>query len=370
MKVRLEDVAVEYKSTKIPDKSTPIVGLEHLESGKIKLSKWSENVETTFTKEFKKNHVLFGRRRAYLKKACLAEFNGVCSGDIIVIEAKENVILKELLPFIIQNDKLFDYAMINSAGSLSPRVKWVNLSKFEFNLPDVNEQKVICDLLWKMELLERSYENTIYWYRELIKSKFKNYIDQYEETEKLKNIIDQNIETLKKKGNENELIKYIEISSIDNETNSIIYPEEQKIKDCPSSAKYLLKENDVLVSLVRPNLRKNTIVDSDDQNIVGTSGFCVLRPISDLYKFYIKCIVESDDFVDEMVKKATGSMYPTIKNTDISNYRIKKLSEDDLMKLNEFIEQANNSISDYKNSLKLLKEAKNEYINEIFMCDK
>ena len=367
MRVKLEDVAIEYKSTRTPDKTTPIVGLEHLESGKIKLNKWAENVETTFTKEFKKGQVLFGRRRAYLKKACFAEFDGVCSGDIIVIEAKEDKILKELLPFIIQNDKLFDYAMINSAGSVSPRVKWVNLCKFEFELPDLGEQKEICDLLWKMELLERSYENIIFWNKELIKSKFRSFVGKYNETEKLEKIIEKNIETIKKKGNENNLIRYIEISSIDNDTNSIIYPEEKKINECPSSAKYYLKQNDVLVSLVRPNLRKNTIVEIDESNLVGTSGFCVLRPIDKMYSQYIKCIVESDEFVDEMVKKATGSMYPTIKNTDITNFTIKRIPQDDLVKLNDYLEQENNKINEYENSLRLLKESKIEFINEIFM---
>ena len=37
-----------------------------------------------------------------LKKAAVAPFDGICSGDITVIEAKPNYLLPELLPFIIK----------------------------------------------------------------------------------------------------------------------------------------------------------------------------------------------------------------------------------------------------------------------------
>ena len=129
-RVKLGDVAREYKATVKDNSGFPIVGLEHLSPGEITLDRWDTDVETTFTKSFKKGHMLFGRRRAYLKKAAVAPFDGVCSGDIIVIEAIPEKINPDLLPFIIQNDLLFDYAVGNSSGSLSPRVKWESLKGY------------------------------------------------------------------------------------------------------------------------------------------------------------------------------------------------------------------------------------------------
>ena len=82
-RVKLGDVAREYKATVKDASGLPIVGLEHLTPGEITLDRWDEGTENTFTKEFKKGQMLFGRRRAYLKKAALAPFDGVCSGDII-----------------------------------------------------------------------------------------------------------------------------------------------------------------------------------------------------------------------------------------------------------------------------------------------
>jgi type I restriction enzyme S subunit len=84
--VTFGDVVFEPKeSTKDPigDNIEHVVGLEHITSEDIHLRN-SASIEesTTFTKKFALDDVLFGRRRAYLKKAAQAKFNGICSGDI------------------------------------------------------------------------------------------------------------------------------------------------------------------------------------------------------------------------------------------------------------------------------------------------
>lgn len=172
-KVLLGDVAVEHKETcKGSKDGYPIVGLEHLIPEEITLTAWDEGSENTFTKMFRKGNVLFGRRRAYLKKAAVAPFDGICSGDITVIEAKPDRILPELLPFIIQNDALFDFAVGKSAGSLSPRVKWEHLKNYEFELPDMDKQRELASLLWAMDDTKKSYQKLIAATDELVKSQF------------------------------------------------------------------------------------------------------------------------------------------------------------------------------------------------------
>ena len=173
-KVRLGDVAKEHKETCKGDKSDyPIVGLEHLEPECITLSQWSESTDNTFSKVFRKGHVLFGRRRAYLKKAAVAPFDGICSGDITVIEAIPGRIIPELLPFVIQNDALLDFAVGRSAGSLSPRVKWEHLKNYEFELPaSEEEQRKLADVLWSIEQTRKSYNSLLRATDELVKSQF------------------------------------------------------------------------------------------------------------------------------------------------------------------------------------------------------
>ena len=172
-KVLLGDVAVEHKETcKGCKDGYPIVGLEHLIPEEITLTAWDEGSENTFTKMFRKGNVLFGRRRAYLKKAAVAPFDGICSGDITVIEANPDLILPELLPFIIQNDALFEFAVGKSAGSLSPRVKWKHLKNYEFELPNMDKQRELATLLWAMDETKKSYQKLIAATDELVKSQF------------------------------------------------------------------------------------------------------------------------------------------------------------------------------------------------------
>ena len=172
-KVKLGDVAIEHKETcKGSKDGYPIVGLEHLVSEEVTLTAWDEGSDNTFTKMFRKGNVLFGRRRAYLKKAAVAPFDGICSGDITVIEAIPDRILPELLPFIIQNDELFDFAVGKSAGSLSPRVKWEHLKNYEFELPDMDKQRELAELLWAMDATKKSYQKLLAATDELVKSQF------------------------------------------------------------------------------------------------------------------------------------------------------------------------------------------------------
>jgi type I restriction enzyme, S subunit len=152
--VKFGDVVAEPKETCKDIESEGIehvVGLEHIDTGDLHLRKSATTEEsTTFSKKFRKGDVLFGRRRAYLKKAAQADFDGICSGDITVFRAK-NSLLPELLPFIVNNDKFFDFAVKHSAGGLSPRVKFKDLANYEFLLPPKAEQARLAELLWAMD---------------------------------------------------------------------------------------------------------------------------------------------------------------------------------------------------------------------------
>ena len=171
--MKLEEFARESRATHKGDKSgVPIVGLEHLIPQEIKFSGYDVDTENTFTKTFKKGQILFGRRRAYLKKAAIADFDGICSGDITVIEAIPGKVDPLLLPFIIQNDKFFDYAVSRSAGGLSPRVKWEHLKDYEFDLPPIEEQRILADKLWAAYRLKESYKKLLTATQEMVKSLF------------------------------------------------------------------------------------------------------------------------------------------------------------------------------------------------------
>lgn len=138
------------------------VGLEHIEPENLHIKSCGDVAEgTSFTKVFRKGQTLFGKRRAYQRKVAHAEFDGICSGDILVFEAKDpKVLLPELLPFICQTERFFQYAVGTSAGSLSPRTSWTALAKYEFPLPPLEEQRRIAEILWAADDTTKCYRNT------------------------------------------------------------------------------------------------------------------------------------------------------------------------------------------------------------------
>jgi len=125
------------------------VGLEHITPEDLHIRSWGLVAEgTTFTNYFQPGQVLFGKRRAYQRKVAVADFVGVCSGDIYVLEPIDPVVLlPELLPFICQTEGFYEHAVGTSAGSLSPRTNWKQLSKYEFPLPPLDEQSRIIKVL-------------------------------------------------------------------------------------------------------------------------------------------------------------------------------------------------------------------------------
>ncbi|MFG1690565.1 restriction endonuclease subunit S [Gemmatimonadota bacterium] len=130
------------------------VGLEHLEPSDLKVRSWGDIADgTTFTNVFRSGQVLFGKRRAYQRKVAVPDFGGVCSGDIYVLEPRDDRLLPELLPFICQSEPFYDYVISMSQGGLSPRVNWKALAKYEVALPPPEEQRRIAGVLLSIEVL-------------------------------------------------------------------------------------------------------------------------------------------------------------------------------------------------------------------------
>ena len=126
------------------------VGLEHLEPRDLRIRSWGNVADgVTFTNRFRPGQLLFGKRRAYQRKVAVAEFDGICSSDIYVFEPADDRLLPDLLPFICQTDGFFEHALKTSAGSLSPRTNWTSLAHYEFDLPPLEKQRLVSQVIKK-----------------------------------------------------------------------------------------------------------------------------------------------------------------------------------------------------------------------------
>lgn len=115
-----------------------------------------------------------------------------------------------------------------------------------------------------------------------------------------------------------DIIHYIDIASIDNTAHKMTSTTEVVFREAPSRAQQIVENGDVLVSMVRPNLRNIACVCSTDANLVASSGFCVLRSISSNSEF-IKQLVLSDFFTDYLLTRVSGANYPAVREEDIKD---------------------------------------------------
>jgi type I restriction enzyme M protein len=160
-RVTFGDVVRNVNETERDPQSAGIdrfIGLEHMEPGSLHIREWGNVADgTTFNRRCRPGQVLFGKRRAYQRKVAVAEFDAVVSGDIYVLAPKDERLLPELLPFICLSERFFQHAVGTSAGSLSPRTNWSSLANFAFDLPPLDQQRRIKELVERLDVTLEGY---------------------------------------------------------------------------------------------------------------------------------------------------------------------------------------------------------------------
>lgn len=158
--VKFGDVVRHIRDT-VPDRTKwtfdRYISGEHIDNAEIRITRSSlvegneEVIGSAFHTRFKPSHVLYVTRRAYLRKGGMVDFEGVCSNVTFVLEAQKEHLLQSLLPFIIQTEDFVRHATNNSHGSTNPFLNWKDIAKYEFPLPQIEEQKNLSELLWSIE---------------------------------------------------------------------------------------------------------------------------------------------------------------------------------------------------------------------------
>ena len=324
-KVTLGEVAVECRESCRGDKSgLPAVGLEHLTPEQIRLSSWAVNTENTFTKLFRRDDMLFGRRRAYLKKAAQAPFDGICSGDITVIRARSGKLLPELLPFIIQNDDLFDFAVGRSDGSLSPRVKWENLKNYTFELPTLTEQKKLAEVLWAISDTIQAYQDLLTKTEELVQARFVEMFGDLKTNPKGWPVvsfpefaeIDSRMTTDYEKYAD---YPHVGIDSIEKGTGALKGYRTVR-EDGVISGKYIFTPQHIIYSKIRPNLNKVALPDFD--GLCSADAYPILPNRNNCDRVFLATVLRSEYFLKYILQFSSRTNLPKVNRKEIVGFCI------------------------------------------------
>lgn len=129
------------------------IGFEHIDTDKLVINRYGNIKDGIgFNKLFKSGDILYGKIRPYLRKVAIAPFDGLCSGDILVFQTKDqNILLQSLLPYVITTEKFHNLAINTSIGTTMPRTKWKHLSCHKFRLPPLDEQQRIVALFQSID---------------------------------------------------------------------------------------------------------------------------------------------------------------------------------------------------------------------------
>lgn len=158
----------EQIATKISKTVQPIeagvevyVGLEHIDANDIHIRRRGVPSDVKGGKlRCSPGDVIFGKRRAYQRKAAVVDFEGICSAHAFVFHAILEVIDPKLFPFFLHSDQFMHRMIDISVGGLSPTINWGDLRHQQFLLPPKAQQAEIAELLWAVdEVIEKHIES-------------------------------------------------------------------------------------------------------------------------------------------------------------------------------------------------------------------
>ncbi len=166
-RVRFGDVVKQMKEQVDPeaDGVERYVAGEHMETENVHIRKWGTvgdgYLGPAFIRGFRKGQVLYGSRRTYLKKVAVAEWDGVTANTTFVIEAVEGKLLQEFLPWLMLSERFTKHSVQESKGSTNPYINFPDIAKFEFDLPPIDQQRRIAEILWAVDEATVSFEDAL-----------------------------------------------------------------------------------------------------------------------------------------------------------------------------------------------------------------
>ncbi|QPN69296.1 restriction endonuclease subunit S [Synechococcus sp. CBW1108] len=134
----LDEVALNPRETAKPgemDSTDRYIGLEHMPRGSICLGESGEAEELESNKNrFREGDILYGKLRPYFKKTGYAQFDGVCSTDIVVTRKKGDS-GTGFICCLLASDPFIDFTVAASTGTRMPRTSWGDMCEFPIAIP-------------------------------------------------------------------------------------------------------------------------------------------------------------------------------------------------------------------------------------------
>lgn len=337
------------------------IGGEHFESGSIEINQFGLIKEHAlgyqFHFPFDVGDVLFMTKNPRLKKAARSNISGICSIATFVLRTKnENILRQDFLPFVVQSDSFWDYLMKNQSGSVNPFIKWSTLEKYCFNLPDVNSQDRLSELVWTLQLQIKLLDNQLLLLNQLIKSRF---IEMFDNSEKvpLIDVADVVMGQSPDSSTYNEQGIGVPFFQGKTEfTDTFV-----KINKYCSEPKKMAKEMDILMSVRAPV----GAVNLTSQECCIGRGLAAITPkkgITDVW-FLFNSLKIMEQQISDM---GVGSTFAAISKGDLKKIKIPYASLKIQNQFSDFVKQVDKSKFELMQHIDNTKKLQKSIINDVF----
>jgi restriction endonuclease S subunit len=345
------------------------VGLEHLDADDIHIRRKGTPDDVSGGKlKCYPGDVIFGKRRAYQRKAAIVDFEGICSAHAFVFRANSDIIDPKLFPFFLHSDQFMHRMVDISVGGLSPTINWGDLKHQEFLLPPKDQQAQLAELLWAMDqVIEREkevLEKLNNSYSTLVDNLFskRNYNWDLVSINKVAKV---NSKSLDSKTDPNYEFYYLDLSAIV-EPKVIGELKKMKFKDAPSRAKRIVQDDSIILAMVRPYQKAFAYLETAT-NIISSTGTAVINMNDVAISRFVFHQFFSKRFTKFCEDRMTGTSYPAITPKDVEEYKISIPKNQDLIfEESEKLDKLDFASSTVKSKISSSQSLQKSLINQIF----
>ena len=328
--VKLEDVATEY-SERVENPSQSqydfFIGSDCIGQYDFRIhKKQPSSLITSTQKGFRTGDYLLVRRSLYgsdfRERAPRADFDGVCSADILTIREKESIIADGFLIYVLYQDSLWDFIVSNSNGGLTRRIKWKQLKDYEFKLPPLEIQEIISKRLWAAYQLKEAYKKLLVTTDEMVKSQFIEMFGDFDKSEwpnmtftefaKIDAQMTSDFDSYSE-------YPHIGIESIQQNTGHILNYKTVK-EDAVKSGKYVFTSKHIIYSKIRPNLNKVATPDFD--GLCSADAYPILPKFKVVRKEFLAFILRSSIFLDYIIPFSRRTGMPKVNREQVEGFQL------------------------------------------------
>ena len=226
---------------------------------------------------------------------------------------------------------LSEYVTILRKKSIGAIIKYIKLGYLtdaKIPLPPLTEQQSIVDYFdsafAKIDAMKANAEKALNEAKALFQASLKEMLEPQKgwEEKTLGDVCVKSKNIRWEEFQDGKLFTYIDLTSVDRETLTIVEPQIINKKNAPSRAKQIVKSGDIIFATTRPTLRRVCLISEDFDNQICSTGFCVLRPKEDVISKWIFFSLLNEDFYKYIEPLQTGASYPAVTDGIVKNYLI------------------------------------------------